>query len=92
MAKSPRHDPSAGTVPGVAAGPLDPTSNGSDPSNVVIGAADGAVQQAWNAGGSDPFQDARHPPRALVIAVIAIVALGLGGVVVARHHLIHGAP
>ena len=90
-ATSPRHAPrTAGIVPGGAAGPLDPTS--SDPSNVVIGAADGAVQQAWNAGGSDPFQDARHPPRALVIAVIAIVAIGVGGVVVARHHLIHGAP
>ena len=94
IGRSRRHDPrAAGTVPGGAAGPLDPTSShASGPSNVVIGAADGAVQQAWNAGGSDPFQDVRHPPRALVIAVIAIVAIGVGGVVVARHRLIHGAP
>jgi hypothetical protein len=58
----------------------------------VIGAADGAVQQAWSDGSTDPFQDVRHPPRVLVIVVIAIVAIGVGGVFLARHRLIHGAP
>jgi hypothetical protein len=66
------------------------TSHQSDPApNAVIGAADGAVQQAWNDGASDPFQDARHPPRGLVIAVLAVVAIGTGGAFVARRHLIH---
>jgi hypothetical protein len=58
----------------------------------VIGAADGAIQQGWSDGSTDPFQDVRHPPRALVMAVIAIVAIGVGGVFVARHRLIHGPP
>jgi len=69
------------------------TSDGSgatDPSSVV-GAADGAVQQAWNDGGSDPFQDVRHPPRALVIAVLVVVAAAVGGAFLARHRLIHTA-
>jgi hypothetical protein len=70
------------------------TSNASgamDPSSVDVGAADGAVQQAWNDGSSDPFQDVRHPPRALVIAVLVVVAVAVGGAFLARHHLIHAA-
>lgn len=94
VGNAPGHDPhGAGTLPAGLAGPLDPTSShAADPSNVVIGAADGAVQQAWNDGSADPFQDVRHPPRALVIAVIAIVGIGLGGVFLARHRLIRGSP
>jgi hypothetical protein len=93
----PAHDPHAagGLIAGPAGtgGPLDPTSTHvSDPSSAVVGAADGALQQAWNDGGSDPFQDARRPPRALVFLVIAVVAVGVGGAFAARHHLIHGAP
>lgn len=93
--KVPGHHPHAGggliIGPG---GPLVPTaSHASDPSgSAVVGAADGAVQQAWNDGGSDPFQEARRAPRALVFAVIAVVAIGVGGAFAARHHLIHGAP
>jgi hypothetical protein len=76
-----------------ARGALDPTSShASDPSSVALGAADGAVQQAWNDGGADPFQVARRAPRALVFAVIAVVAIGVGGAFAARHRLIHGAP
>ena len=65
------------------------TSGSTDPSTAPVGAADGAVQQAWNDGGSDPFQDVRHPPRALVIAVLIVVAAGVGGAFLARHRLIH---
>jgi len=66
-------------------------SGATDPPSVAVGAADGAVQQAWNDGGSDPFQDVRHPPRALVIAVLIVVAAGVGGAFLARHRLIHTA-
>jgi hypothetical protein len=88
------HDPHAsGGSTGGLAGSLDPaTSRASDPSSAVLGTADGAVQQAWSDGGSVPFQDARRPPRALVIAVLAVVALGGIGTFAARHHLIRGAP
>lgn len=91
--KASGHDPKgAGTLSAGPGGPLAPASSrASDPSNAVIRAADGAVQQAWNDGGSDPFQDVRHPPRALVIAVIAIVAIGSCGAFAARHHVIQGA-
>jgi hypothetical protein len=65
------------------------TSGSADSSSDAVGAADGAVQQAWNDGGSDPFQDVRHPPRALVIAVLIVVAAGVGGAFLARHRLIH---
>ena len=64
-------------------------SHTTDPSSAAVGAADGAVQQAWNDGASGPFQEARHPPRALVIAVLAVVAIGVGAAFAARHHLIH---
>lgn len=67
----------------------DPSS-AADPPHAAVGAADGAVQQAWNDGGAaEPFQDARRPQRALVIAVIAVVALGVVGAFAARRHLIH---
>jgi len=66
-------------------------SGATDPPSVAVGAADGAVQQAWNDGGSEPFQDVRHPPRALVIAVLIVVAAGVGGAFLARHRLIHTA-
>jgi hypothetical protein len=58
-----------------------------DPSSAT--SADGAVQQAWSNGGTDPFQEVRRPQRALVIAVLAVVALGLGAAFAARRHLIH---
>ncbi len=88
------HDPrlAHGPLPAGIHGPAasDPTQ-ASDPSDAALGTADGAVQQAWNDGGSDPFQDVRHPPRALVIAVLVVVAIGVGGAFLARHHLIHAA-
>ena len=67
----------------------DRTHHGDPAPNAAVGAADGAVQQAWNDGSADPFQDVRHPPRTLVFIVIAIVAVGVGGAVAARRHLIH---
>ncbi len=67
----------------------DQSRNGDPGANAAVGAADGAVQQAWSDGAPDPFQDVRHPQRALVLGVLAVVALGVGGAFVARHHLIH---
>jgi len=67
----------------------DPSHQNDAVSNGELGAADGAVQQAWNDGASDPFQDAGHQQRGLVLAVIAIVAVGVGGAFVARRHLIN---
>jgi len=72
-------------------GPLDTAgSHTTHQSNAAaIGAADGAVQQAWSGGGPDPFQDARRPQRALVLAVIGVVAVGVCAAFAARRHLIH---
>jgi hypothetical protein len=66
-----------------------PTQQGDPAPNAGVGGADGALQAAWNDGSSEPFQDARHPPRTLVFVVIAIVAVGIGGAIAARRHLIH---
>lgn len=64
-------------------------SQAADPPDAAVGPVDGAVQQAWNDGAAGPFQEARHPPRGLVIAVLAVVAVGVGGAFAARRHLIH---
>jgi hypothetical protein len=71
-------------------GPLDTAgSHPTDPSSAAVGPADGALQQAWSDGGTDPFQDPRRPQRALVIAVLAVVVVGIGAAFAARRHLIH---
>src|SRR4029079_9738728 len=89
------HDPrlAHGPLPAGIHGPAaaDPTQ-ASDPADAALGTADVAVQQAWNDGSADPFQDVRHPPRALVIAVIAIVGIGLGGVCLLRCRLLLRSP
>ena len=77
-------------IPAGPIGPLDLAApHAGDPANPVVGAADGAVQQAWTGGGTDPFQVARRPQRALVIAVLAVVAIGVVAAFAARRHLIH---
>ncbi|HJX07887.1 MAG TPA: hypothetical protein VJ736_07435 [Actinomycetota bacterium] len=79
-----------GPLPAAIHRALTPDPSHADPpANVGVGAANGAVQEAWNDGASDPFQAARHPPRGLVIAVIAVVAIGVGAAFAARRHLIH---
>ncbi|MFL5790444.1 MAG: hypothetical protein ACJ76A_02980 [Actinomycetota bacterium] len=40
-------------------------------------------------GATDPFQVARRPQRALVIAVLAVVTIGVVAAFAARRHLIH---
>jgi hypothetical protein len=95
-ARTPHRGARANTA--IHAGPIGPldtahththTHTTTRPSNAAVPAADGALQQAWSDGGTDPFQDARRPQRALVIAVLAVVVVGVGAAFAARRHLIH---
>jgi hypothetical protein len=90
-AKATPHGPVASIhAHGGPIGPIDTgASHATDPSAGAVGTADGALQQAWSDGGAEPFQDPGRPQRVLVLAVLAVVVVGVGAAFAARRHLIH---